>query len=325
MIDNHGRTVDYVRLAVTDRCNLRCHYCMPERFTNFLPKNALLTFEELERLLHVLSTLGVRKLRLTGGEPFVRSEFINFIERIAAHGWFNELHLTTNGVLTAPLIPRLKAAGIAGVNLSLDTLDRERFNLITRRDEFDKVMHTFHALLEHTIPVRINTVVMEGINIDDLVLMTELTRNHSVEVRFIEEMPFNGSGESKPLVWDYQRILHHLSETYSLMPIDADLNGTAMRYSISGHKGNIGVIAAYSRTFCGSCNRLRISPKGELKTCLYGTDQGSVFSALRTGQTDKVIAGIITQAVSRRHVDGFGAEREMLIHEPHRSMVTIGG
>lgn len=326
MIDNHGRTIDYVRLAITDRCNLRCNYCMPETFTDFLPRTSLLTYEELFRLLTILSSLGVKKLRFTGGEPFVRKDFMPFVEKIAAAELFERLHLTTNGVITAPFVPRLKAAGIAGVNLSLDTLNPERFQQITHRNTFEKVKQTLEALLQHKIPTRINAVVLPGQNIEDLHELTEFTRHNPVEVRFIEEMPFNGSGKDPGGLWNYERILLHLSERYNLAPLQTERNGTAMRYAIKGHVGSIGVIAAYSRTFCGTCNRLRISPKGDVKTCLYGRDVASLFDLLRGKASDEAIALALTNVTNQRFKTGFDAEEDLLKHESvHRSMVTIGG
>lgn len=326
MIDNHGRTIDYVRLAITDRCNLRCNYCMPETFTDFLPKASLLSYEELFRLLRILSASGVKKLRFTGGEPFVRKDFMSFVEEVATAGLFERIHLTTNGVITAPYVQRLKAAGIAGVNLSLDTLNPQRFYEITHRKTFDKVMKTLDALLEHEIPTRINAVVLPEHNLKDLYELTEFTRNTPVEVRFIEEMPFNGSGKDPSGVWNYQRILLHLSERFNLSPLAYERNGTAMRYAIEGHAGNVGIIAAYSRTFCGTCNRLRISPKGDVKTCLYGRDVLSLFDLLRNNAPDEVITDALAAVVNQRFKTGFEAEEDLLKHETvHRSMVTIGG
>lgn len=326
MIDNHGRTVDYVRLAVTDRCNLRCTYCMPEHFNQFIHKTGLLTYEELDRLMAILSSLGVKKLRLTGGEPFVRKDLMEFIENLASKAYFEQITLTTNGVLTLPYVERLKAAGVKNINLSLDTLNRENFARITRRDELPKVIETLEALIKHDFNVKINAVVMSHINTDDIHELAAYTKDHPVEVRFIEEMPFNGSDAAAAPEWNYEKILLHLSNRFDLIPIGSERNGTAMRYEIPKHIGTVGVIAAYSRTFCGTCNRLRISPTGKLKTCLYGRDVASVFDLLRNEASDSAISQMILNAVQQRHPNGIEAEREMLSFEQkHRSMVTIGG
>lgn len=214
LYDNHGRPITYLRLAVTDRCNLRCFYCMPEEGIKYLPKKQLLTFEEIERLIRILASMGISKVRLTGGEPFVRTDLMKLVRRIVAIDGVHDLHLTTNGILTAPHIPELKSLGIASVNLSLDTLDRERFKMITRRDEFEKTWATLQQLIESNIPVKINAVVMEGRNIEDILPLIELTRNNTISVRFIEEMPFNGEGNHYPtLTWTYTKILDMYGST----------------------------------------------------------------------------------------------------------------
>src|SRR5687768_11049001 len=269
--DNHDRPLHYLRLAVTDRCNLRCFYCMPEEGIRYLPKKHLLTFEEIERLISILASMGISKVRLTGGEPFVRNDLMKLINGISEIPGIQDLHLTTNGVLTAPHIPELKKLGIASVNLSLDTLDRTRFHTITRRDEYAPVMKTLELLLQHEIPVKINAVVMEGKNIDDIIPLVELTKNNLVDVRFIEEMPFNGEGNHYPtLNWTYKKILQYIQEHFpALQKIPDGPFSTSYNYTVPGYRGNIGVIAAFSRTFCGTCNRIRITAQGTLKTCLY--------------------------------------------------------
>src|SRR5690606_25744259 len=166
--DNHGRPINYLRLAVTDRCNLRCFYCMPEEGIRYLPKKELLTYEEMERLAQVLAGMGVNKIRITGGEPFMRKDLINFLWRLSGIKGIEQISITTNGVLTGPYIAELKAMGIASVNLSLDTLDRDRFRAITRRDALEDVLECFHLLMEHNIPTKINAVVMDGKNTEDI-------------------------------------------------------------------------------------------------------------------------------------------------------------
>ena len=175
LYDNHGRPLNYLRLAVTDRCNLRCFYCMPEEGIRYLPKKELLSFEEIERMISLMAEMGITKIRLTGGEPFVRNDIMKLIRRIKSIPGIETIHLTTNGVLTAKHVPELKGL-IASVNLSLDTLDKERFKKITFRDEFDSVLETFHALVKSSIPLKINAVVMEEKNIEDILSLVELTK-----------------------------------------------------------------------------------------------------------------------------------------------------
>lgn len=328
LLDNHNRPLNYLRLAVTDRCNLRCFYCMPEEGIRYLPKKELLTFEEIGRLITLLASLGITKVRLTGGEPFVRTDLMQLIRRIVEIPGIRDLHLTTNGILTAPHIPELKRLGIASVNLSLDTLDRERFRQITRRDEFDSTFKTLHLLLEHDIPVKINAVVMENKNIDDIFPLIELTRHQPVDVRFIEEMPFNGEGTHYTrLQWTYQRILEYIRAQYPTLEKVADgPYSTAYNYRIPGYRGTIGIIAAFSRTFCGTCNRIRVTAQGELKTCLYDDGVLSLKTLLRETRDDERIKAQLLHAFNHRAKDGFEAEQKRKDHAPaHESMSTIGG
>lgn len=327
LFDNHGRPLEYLRLAVTDRCNLRCFYCMPEEGIKYMPKQELLTYEEMERLVGLLAGLGVRKVRLTGGEPFVRRDLVPFMARLAAIPGLDDLSLTTNGVLTAPYVPELARLGVKAVNLSLDTLDRARFASITRRDELPRVLDTFYALLASGIQVKINAVVMDGQNIEDMVPLAELTRELPVEVRFIEEMPFNGGSHAATLPWDHRRIRQHLeAHLGELVPVPTPAGATASEYNIAGHQGRIGIIAAYSRTFCGTCNRIRLTAEGGLKTCLY--DQGvlDVRALLRGGSADEQIVEALKSAFRHRAANGFEAEQRRPVHQlSFESMSTIGG
>ncbi len=328
LYDNHGRKINYLRLAVTDRCNLRCFYCMPEEGIKYVDRSALLSYEEMERLLRLLSGMGIEKLRITGGEPFVRKGMLDFLERVSKIEGIRQINLTTNGTLTAGLVPRLKALGIHSINLSIDSLDRQRFFEITRRDQFETVMNTFHALLEHGVKTKLNAVVMAGRNIADLIPMTELTREHPIEVRFIEEMPFNGEGSHYPVLeWTHKKILEHLHRHFpTLQKLKDPPNSTAMRYAVPAYKGSIGIIAAYSRTFCGTCNRIRLTPQGILKTCLYDSGVFNVRDLMRAGATDEQIQDTFLEALGNRARDGWEAERRRDFGLPvSESMSTIGG
>ncbi len=326
LYDNHGRPITYLRLSVTDRCNLRCVYCMPAHGIDVMPKDEVLSFEEMERLLRLVCAMGITKVRITGGEPFVRKDLIQFLRRI--HHLPKELHLTTNGLWSAQYVPELKAMGIKGVNLSLDTLDRERFQRITRRDELHKVMETFHALLQAEIPIKLNAVVMNGLNDLDIVPLAEMTKEFAIDVRFIEEMPFNGEGASKHvLVWDYKKILSVLNARYpNLQKLDDAPHATAMEYKIPGYKGTVGVIAAFSRTFCGTCNRIRVTASGMLKTCLYDDGVLDIKSLMRGGASDDELRAALLEAFNNRPKNGFEAEaRRKSLTPVSESMSTIGG
>jgi len=326
VIDNHGRPISYLRLAVTDRCNLRCFYCMPEEGIKYMPKPQLLTWEEMERTVRMLASMGVDKVRITGGEPFVRRGMMEFLETLSQIDNLTQINITTNGVLTAPLIPDLKRIGIKSVNLSLDSLDRQRFFEITRRDEFPKVWQTFEALQEYGISTKLNAVVMSGKNTDDIIPMAELTRTHDVSVRFIEEMPFNGEGQHEyQEFWSYRRILDELKKQYpGIYKLPDPPASTSYNYQVPGHRGTIGIIAAFSRTFCGTCNRIRLTPQGDFRTCLYGDSVLNIRDLMRDGLSDEAIIRLVKESLQSRAKDGFEAEssRKVGVSE---SMATIGG
>ncbi|MCB0665149.1 MAG: GTP 3',8-cyclase MoaA [Saprospiraceae bacterium] len=324
LIDNHGRKVNYLRLAVTDRCNLRCFYCMPEEGIDYVKRSDLLSYEEMIRLVKCLVDLGIQKLRITGGEPFLRKEMMEFLASVSTLG-LKEINITTNGTLTLPHIPALKSMGIHSINLSLDTLDRDRFFAITRRQNFDKVMETFHALMEAEIRTKINMVVMNGKNTEDIIAMAELAREFPVDVRYIEEMPFNGTGRSGGPEWNHLHILERLKSAYPQIKRQSSKPGaTAVTFAVDGFKGNLGIIAAYSRTFCGSCNRLRITPQGMIRTCLYDEGIFNIRDMMRQGASDQQLKDAVVEAVSRRAKDGFEAE-ERRLNLASESMSTIGG
>ncbi|MBT31466.1 MAG: GTP 3',8-cyclase MoaA [Thalassobius sp.] len=326
--DNYNRPIEYMRLAVTDRCNLRCFYCMPEEGIKYLPKKALLTYEEMERLVRVTSEMGVTKVRITGGEPFVRKGLIEFLERIRANTAIEKINITTNGVLTQQYIPQLKALGITDINLSIDTLDRDRFFKITRRDELPKVLDTLHNMLDEGFRVKINAVVMEGKNTEDIYELAKFTEQHPVEVRFIEEMPFNGEGNHYPVLnWNFKKILEELQQHFpAINKLPTEKAATAIKYQIPGHAGNVGIIAAFSRTFCGTCNRIRLTAQGTLKTCLYDSGVLDLREILRSGADDEVLKTALVGAFKSRAKDGFEAEKNRpQENKVSESMSTIGG
>ena len=328
LVDNHGRKISYMRLAVTDKCNLRCFYCMPEEGLDWLSRTELMSYEEMLRMCQLMVQMGIEKIRITGGEPFVRKDIMQLLSRIADIDGLKDITITTNGVLTAPHISDLKALGVKSINLSLDTLDAGRFFAITRRDEFAAVMNTLDELLKHDFEVKINAVVMDGKNTQDIAPMVALTKDLPVSVRFIEEMPFNGESHNYTgLKWDYLRILDEIKVHHpTIKKLDDEAYSTSYNYQISGHKGTIGIIAAYSRTFCGTCNRIRVTPQGALKNCLYDDGVLNIKDLMRTGASDEQIKQELLKAFNHRPLDGWEAER--LRREQagiHESMATIGG
>jgi molybdenum cofactor biosynthesis protein A len=328
LLDNHGRKMNYLRLAVTDRCNLRCFYCMPEDGLNWLSRKELMSYEEMLQACSLLVKMGIEKIRITGGEPFVRKDIMKFLTALSQLEGLNELTITTNGVLTAPHVEELKNIGVKSVNLSLDTLDANRFFTITRRDEFNNVMATFNALLKHNIEVKINAVVMDRKNTQDIIPLVELTRSLPVSVRFIEEMPFNGDGHVySGITWDYVRILEEITNKYpDIKKIPDNLYSTSYNYQIPGYKGSVGIIAAYSRTFCGTCNRIRITPEGELKTCLYDNGVLNIKNLMREDMSTEDLKKILLNVFDHRPKDGWEAEHLRVANTGvHESMATIGG
>lgn len=301
---------------------------MPEEGLNWLSRSELMTYEEMLQACQLLVKMGIEKIRITGGEPFVRKDLMKFLTALSGIKGLNELTITTNGVLTSPLVPELKKLGIRSVNLSLDTLDANRFFTITHRDEFSKVMETLEQLLKHGIEVKINAVVIDGKNTQDIIPMVEMTEEMPVSVRFIEEMPFNGEGHVyNGLKWDYTRILDEIKQQYpDIQKLEDGLYSTSYNYHIPGHKGDVGVIAAYSRTFCGTCNRIRITPDGVLKTCLYDDGVMNIKDLMRSGVAENDLQSKLLDAFGNRPKDGWEAEQKRNVNDPaHESMATIGG
>ena len=295
---------------------------MPESGIKFVPQKELLSYEEMHRLVKILSEMGIKKVRITGGEPFVRKDLIHFLEKLSRLPI--ELHITTNGVLTTPYLSKLKAIGVKSINLSLDSLDRHRFAEITRRDELDKVMDCFQAILDHDIALKVNMVVMKD-NQDDILPMAALIEKYPVAVRFIEEMPFNGSNGFKPSL-SHSEIVTKLAEQYPRMkPLKFESGETAYKYKIEGMPGELGSIAAFTRTFCGSCNRIRITAKGQLKTCLYDNGVLDLKDLLKNEVSDDEIKTALATAFRSRPKDGFEAEKDSKNLSSRESMSTIGG
>jgi len=301
---------------------------MPEEGLEWLSRKELMTYEEMLHVCSLLVKMGIDKIRITGGEPFVRKDIMQFLTALSKLDGLKEIAITTNGILTAPHIPALKKLGIRSVNLSLDTLDRDRFFTITRRDEFPLVMETLDQLLKYDMEVKLNAVVMDKKNIQDIIPLVELTKKLPVSVRFIEEMPFNGEGSHYTgMPWDHIRILNHIKETFpGIQKIPDPPYSTSYNYHVPGYKGSVGIIAAYTRSFCGSCNRIRITPIGTLKTCLYDDGVLNIKDLIRKGYDDKELESSLLNAFGHRTIDGWEAEKLRKAKGPvHESMATIGG
>lgn len=326
LVDNHNRTINYLRLAVTDRCNLRCNYCMPAEGINFARREELLTTRELTALCKTLVEEGIDKIRITGGEPFVRKDLMELLSNLRELPGLREISITTNATLIGPHIGRLKELGIRNINVSLDAITKETFDRITRRDQFETVYGNLMKLIEEGFNVRINFIVLEGQNIEDILPVLELQKNYPVSVRFLEEMPFNGGSKSfNKIKWDYKRILSYVAEAYpDFEKLPAPATSTSMNYKISGHEGSFGLIPSFSRTFCGSCNRLRITAKGDVITCLYGKPKLNIRQIMRGGEAVTQLRQAIHNVLQTRERTGFDAQKAYS-EVFDNSMTSIGG
>ena len=299
---------------------------MPEEGIKYVDRDELLSFEEMYRMINAFGELGISKLRITGGEPFVRKGIMEFLEQVSANQYIEQVNITTNGTFTEDKIQDLERMGIKSINLSLDSLSKERFFEITRRNLFDQVMSTFDALVNSTIKTKINMVVMEGRNIEDIYLMIELTKDKDVSVRFIEEMPFNGTlGQGNTTFWPMKQILEHIEKEYEIEKLPDPPSSTSYNYRVKGFKGSFGIIAAFTRTFCGTCNRVRVTPQGDLRTCLYEKGAISLRDIIRSSQSDEELKNTFLKAVGSRAKDGFEAEQRRSENPVSESMATIGG
>ena len=326
LIDKYGRVLNYLRLSVTDRCNLRCNYCMPCEGINFAERKTLLSYEEMLRLSSIFKKLGVKKIRITGGEPFVRKDLTYFLKSLRNDVGIEGIHITTNGTFNERQFKILNEIDINSINLSLDSLDRENFMRITRRDQFEKVWKNFEKLVDHGIKTKINVVVQKGINDHEIIPFVRLTENIPVTVRFIETMPFNGSDEKvEDRFMNYKEILKIVLKAFDAYQIDSSDPSSSLNYSIQDHEGSIGIIPAYSRSLCGQCNRLRLTATGEFRTCLYADSKLNLRDILRSGASDQQISELIVKAVLQKHLNGFEAQSQRANETITESMVSIGG
>ncbi|WP_419210996.1 GTP 3',8-cyclase MoaA [Maribacter sp. X9] len=326
LIDNHNRTVNYLRLAVTDRCNLRCNYCMPEEGINFAKNDKLFTIDELVKLSEIMVSQGIDKIRITGGEPFVRKDLMVLLRKMAHMEGLNDISVTTNATLIGPHIDELKGLGIKNINVSMDAINRETFERITRRNQYDVVYNNMIRLITEGFNVRINFIALDGQNTEDIIPMLELTKHYNVSVRFLEEMPFNGgSKEFQTIKWDFKAILEHIREVHpTYYKLESPRTSTSINYKIPGFKGTFGVIPSFSRTFCGSCNRLRISATGDVITCLYAKASTNLRDIMRAHDAEENITSAILKAVDSRSKTGFEAQ-EKYADVFSNSMTSIGG
>jgi cyclic pyranopterin phosphate synthase len=290
LFDPYHRKINYLRISVTDRCNLRCRYCMPEEGLSLIPHEEILSYEEILRIVRVFALEGISKVRLTGGEPLVRKGIVDFVSRLSEIEAIKDLSLTTNGILLKDFAGDLKRAGLKRINISLDTLNREKFSMITRRNGYEKVWQGIEEALKVSLfPIKINMVAIKGLNDEEIESFALLTLQHPLIVRYIEYMP-SGNGEEwkEGNILTIPEIKSRLEEMGRLIAIPSDeWDGPARRFRFEGAIGEIGLIGPVSDHFCGNCNRLRLTPDGKIRTCLFSDDEIDVKEFLRNGGSDK--------------------------------------
>ena len=327
-IDPPARHLNYQRLAVTDRCNFRCTYCMPKEGIDLKARDDILGFKEMQHLLGIFLDLGVTKVRITGGEPFVRKGLPDFLSRINQYKKLETINLTTNAYFIEDTIPLFQKIKSGSINISLDSLKRDVFYQITRRDDFERVWNSIEKILLTDLNVKLNMVVLKGINDNEIVDFAMLAKNNNVEVRFIEQMPFNGGHFSNDTL-SAEGIINTLHNAFPEMVEHLKMQSPARIFEIPGFSGKLGIIAGHSRTFCSTCSRLRLTPDGTFKTCLYDHGAVNLKDMLRSGKSDQEIKTAIRDAVSKRAKDGFESEQraQQVIHfsKNHLSMAQIGG
>ncbi len=327
LIDGFGRVHDNLRISVTDRCNIRCFYCMPEENVKFEPREHVLTFEELERFARIAVKLGVRKLRITGGEPLLRKNLSTLIRKLLAIEGLQDLALTTNGVLLAAQAEELYDAGLRRINVHLDTLDRERFLKITRRDELHRVLEGIETCRRLGYgPIKINAVAVKNLVEPDIVPLALYGRERNIEVRYIEFMPLDAQGlwlRDKVLTAD-EMIAMLAREIGPLEEIpDRDPRAPATDYRFADGIGTVGFIASVSRPFCLNCNRLRLTADGKVRYCLFAIEETDVRTLLRNGAPDDAIADAVRGCVSEKWI-GHQINSVQFVPPP-RPMYSIGG
>src|SRR5215831_9387345 len=303
LVDTYGRVHDNLRISVTDRCNIRCFYCMPETEVHFVERREILDFEEIERFARIAAGLGIRKLRVTGGEPLVRRDLPVLIKRLSAIPGIQDLALTTNGVLLPQLAAPLYEAGLRRINVHLDTIDRARFQQITRRDDLGKVMAGLEAAKDLGYKVKLNAVAVKNLVEPDIVPLARFARENGFEPRFIEFMPLDSQN-----LWDRSKVLLAddivamlSSEISPLIPVpDPDPRAPASEYQYADGGGRVGFIASVSSPFCGNCNRIRLTADGKLRYCLFAIEETDVKSLLRSGAPDSTIADTIRNTVAAK-------------------------
>lgn len=322
--DTYNRMHDYLRISLTDNCNFRCTYCIPDEVISLLPRKQLMQAEEIYGIAREFVNLGVKKIRLTGGEPLIRKDFSTILAQLSVLPV--QLALTTNGVLLHRYKDELLRYGVRSVNISIDTLDKNKFFQITKRDQFQKVWDNIMLCVREGIYVKLNVVLIKGFNDNEIADFINLTQHLPVHVRFIEFMPFDKNEWNKSKVVHNRKILENIQQKYSLFKLQDGKNDTDTKFGIFGHAGTISFISTLSNSFCSSCNRMRLTADGKMKNCLFGSEEFDILGAFRNGEN---IVPLIKQCVwsKKEKLGGQFEDYTQLDTDKlqNRSMIKIGG
>lgn len=323
--DSFGRIHDYLRISLTDNCNFRCTYCMPQEEMKWMPSSKLMSPTEIFQIAEIFVSQGVKKIRLTGGEPLVRKDFDVILSQLSQLPV--ELTLTTNGILLDKQLSNLKSAGVKTINISLDSLDREVFKNLTKRDQFDQVWKNILLMLSNDFRVKINAVALHGIIEKEVLAFVKATQNLPLHVRFIEFMPFTGNHWSSQQVVTASELLEIVTEKYQIVKLEDKPHATAKKYKVEGFQGTFAFITTMSQHFCGDCNRMRLTADGKMKNCLFGKEELDLLGTIRAGES---ILPLIQTSLSRKHAAlGGQFSSDYLKADPakiqNRSMINIGG
>jgi len=325
IVDKFNRVHDYLRISLTDNCDLRCFYCMPEEEYQFTAPSKLMQAEEIESITKLFVQEGVNKIRLTGGEPLVRKDFADILARLAKLNI--ELTMTTNGTRLHEFVDAIKNSGIKSLNISLDTLQKDRYILMTKRDKQEQVMRNIQLMLENGIGVKVNVVAMKGVNDEEINDFIRWTKDTPVHIRFIEFMPFDRNKWNMDKVITLQEILEKVKSEFEVESLDRLPHETAKKFSVPGHKGTFAVISTMSAPFCGDCNRMRLTADGKMKNCLFSQSETDILGAFRNG--DNIIPLIHQNIGDKKQALGgqFTTDMEKIetgsLH--NRTMISIGG
>ena len=328
LTDTHGRKHSYLRISLSEKCNLRCTYCMPHDGIPLSPRSHLMTADEIETFAKVFVDHGVTKIRLTGGEPLVRKDFTAILARLAKLPV--KLSITTNALLTHRFIEDFKRYGLHDINVSLDSLNAEKFKFITRRDQYKKAFENIEQLIQEGFNVKINAVLMKNFNEDEIVDFINLTKARAINVRFIEFMPFDGNAWNKEKLVSQAEVINRVTDHFgvkALQPLPNEKNFTARNFKIEGFQGTFGIISSVTNPFCDSCNRIRLTADGKLKNCLFSNEETNLLKPFREGEKLEALidAALNAKKAVRAGMTDFDQLINPDLHSNNRSMIAIGG